>query len=429
MAAKRGYVLVASTVFLTVLMAFLGLATDVGYLQWQKIHAQIAADAAAQGAGLELLDGLSSSYIVAEGQNDASLNGFTQGVAQTTVTVNYPPLRGIEVGNASAVEVIVQRTVPTFFMALVGSPSATLTARAVTVLGNNGGAGCVFAMDPFAANAFKIAGSVTADFHCPIDVASSSSSALSVGGTGVLYDNANVGVVGGVNLAGGGSIENYSGQPITPIQISAPADPLSYIAAPSATGLPVQSMSPVTYSKTHPPAGNTLQPGVYCGGLTIGDTGGATFTMAKGVYYIAGGGFKANSQAIVTGTGVTIYNTSGHNSGVSGCNSSFQPFTINAQASVTLSAPTSGSLEGILIFQDRTINSPFTNTINGGASTLLNGSIYLLHGALSYSGSSGSGYQILVADTISITGNSAVNSDYSSLQDGSPIRNAAILTE
>lgn len=69
--------------------------------------------------------------------------------------------------------------------------------------------------------------------------------------------------------------------------------------------------------------------------------------MAPGVYYIAGGGFTFNSQ-VFTGTIVTIYNTSGPLSGVPGCNSAFAPSSINGQATVILSAPASGPLEGML---------------------------------------------------------------------------------
>jgi hypothetical protein len=55
MTAERGYVTVATAVFATAVLAFLGLVTDMGYLQWQKMRAQTAADAAAAGAGLQLL--------------------------------------------------------------------------------------------------------------------------------------------------------------------------------------------------------------------------------------------------------------------------------------------------------------------------------------------------------------------------------------
>jgi hypothetical protein len=285
-------------------------------------------------------------------------------------------------------------------------------------------------MNPSGSKAFQVTGSVTVDFYCGIQVASSSASAMFVGGTSIVYDSRSVGVVGGVTLACNGEILNYSGQPITPQKIGAPIDPLSYVTAPSSAGLALESMAAVTYDKNNIPPGHTIQPGIYCGGLNVGNTGGATFTMAPGVYYIAGGGFTFNSQAVITGSGVTIFNTSGPNSGVPGCNSAFAPFNINGQASVTLNAPTSGPLEGMLFFQDRRINNSSPNMINGGSNTVLNGAIYLLHSPLQFAGNNtGSQYLIMVTDTLTITGNSTVNSDYSSLQDGSPILNAAVLAE
>jgi hypothetical protein len=284
--------------------------------------------------------------------------------------------------------------------------------------------------EPSGSKALQVTGAVTVDFYCGIQVASSNASAMFVGGKSIVYDNMSVGVVGGVTLAGNGEILNYSGQPVTPQKISAPIDPLSYITPPTAAGLPLQSMTAVTYDKNHIPAGNTIQPGVYCGGLSVGNTGGATFNLASGVYYIAGGGFTFNSQAVIAGTGVTIFNSSGSNSGVPGCNSGFAPFSIDGQATVTLSAPTSGALEGMLFFQDRKINSSSPNMINGGSKTVLNGAIYLLHSPLQFAGNNtGSQYLILVTDTLTISGNSTVNADYSSLQDGSPILNAAVLAE
>jgi hypothetical protein len=435
MRKRRGYVMIAATVFLPALMAFLGLATDVGYLQWQKIHAQMAADAAAQGAGLQLLDGNSTSSIISEGQYDASLNGFTQGASNTTVTVNSPPLSGTHVGDTSAVEVIIQRSLPTFFLSVIGSPTATVTSRAVTVLGNNGSAGCVFAMDASVSQAFNFQGSNTAYFSCGLQVASSSSTALYMGGTAVLEmkNNASVGVVGDADLAGQSKILNFNtGQSQSVLQISAPADPLGYVNPPSAPA--AVSMSNKNFDMNSPPTNNTIPSGTYCGGLTIGNTNGVPYQMS-GVYYMAGGGLTINSLAVITGTNVTIYNTSSANANVSGCSGkAFAPITISGQASVTLSAPTTNTngLEGVLIFQDRRITSASATTISGSSTTQLNGAIYLLHSPLLYTGTNTSvGYQILVADTITINGNSNVyiNSDYSSLQDGSPIRNAAILEE
>jgi hypothetical protein len=316
-------------------------------------------------------------------------------------------------------------------MSLVGSPSATLTARAVTVLGNNGGAGCVFAMDPFSSQALNVSGGSSDSFACGVEVASSSGTAISLSGgaTLTMKNNSIVGVVGGWSISGGAQIVNANtGNSESPQQISAPADPLGYVTAPSTTGLTVQSMSKVNYSAGNKPPGNTMQPGIYCGGFTV--SGGISLTMAKGVYYIAGGGFSISGGSTVTGSGVTIYTTSGTNSGVTGCSTGFQSFSVSGGSNVQLSAPTSGALEGILIFQDRKISSPLSNTFSGGATTQLNGAIYLLHSPLSYSGgTSTAGYQILVTDSLTLSGGNNINNDYSSLQDGSPVRHAAILTE
>jgi uncharacterized membrane protein len=116
----RGYVFVTTAICAAVLIEFVGLAADVGYLQWQRLRAQTAADAAAAGAMFQLQSGASDTAIAGAAQADAALNGFTNGVSNTTITVNHPPLNGSLAGNSSAVEVIVQQTVPTFFLAVLG---------------------------------------------------------------------------------------------------------------------------------------------------------------------------------------------------------------------------------------------------------------------------------------------------------------------
>jgi hypothetical protein len=244
-----------------------------------------------------------------------------------------------------------------------------------------------------------------------------------------MENNASVGVVGGWSLSGGSKILNFNtGQNLTPQKISAPADPLTYVTAPSTAGLTLRSMTPVNYTLSSPPPGNTMQPGIYCGGFSA--SGGASFTMASGIYYIAGGGFSISGGATISGTGITIYTTSGPNSGVPGCNAAFQPFAISGTSNLNLSAPTSGALEAMLIFQDRSINSGSTSTISGGSSLVLSGSIYLLHSPLAYSGgSSSSSYTILVADKLTMSGGSTINANYTSLKDGSPVKNAAPLAE
>jgi hypothetical protein len=428
----RGYVFVTTAICAAVLIEFVGLAADVGYVEWQRLRAQAAADAAAAGALFQLQQGAGNAAITSAAQADAALNGFTNGMSNTAVTVNHPPLNGSLAGNSSAVEVIVHQTVRTFFLSVIGQSQAGVAARAVETLGAAANAACVYALNPSASRAFQINGGNADYFTCGLQVASSSATALHMEGSAILYmeNGAGVSVVGGLDLTGQTKILTYPGnQTVTPGKISALADPLGYVTAPSATGMTQRGASNTYYDMNKKPPNNAIPQGVYCGGLTVGNTGGATFTMS-GVYIMAGGGFTFNSQASISGSGVTIYNTSGPNSGVAGCAAAFSPLTISGQANVTLSAPTTGSLAGMLIFQDRSITSASNNQINGGATTNLTGAIYLLHSPLLFSGTNtSSGYMILVADTVTINGNSTVYSNYSSLPGGSPIRGTAVLAE
>jgi hypothetical protein len=90
--------------------------------------------------------------------------------------------------------------------------------------------------------------------------------------------------------------------------------------------------------------------------------------------------------------------------------------------------PTSGTYEGILFFQDRSVPvGSKGSTITGASGSTFDGAIYFSTTAVAYSGSSSSdGYTIIVADTVSISGNSTLGDNYSSLADGDPIKATAL---
>ena len=136
---QSGQALVGATFGLVVLLAAAGLAIDMGFLRYQKRLEQSAADSAAL-AGAAVI-GFGGNYTAAA-QQDASLNGFTDGVKNVTVTPHNPPSTGPNVGNNNAVEVIVSVVQPTFFMKIIGLNSTTLTARAVAVLSGTGSREC-----------------------------------------------------------------------------------------------------------------------------------------------------------------------------------------------------------------------------------------------------------------------------------------------
>src|ERR1051326_7234058 len=141
---RAGYILATGSVLSVLLFAFMGLAVDTGYFQWMKRRIQSAADAAAVGAIRELQ--AKSGNQVTAGKADSSLNGFTDGTNNVTVTINVPPTSGTYAGNNNAAEAIVSQQVSTYFMGVLGLNTVTIKARAVGALGS--GTGCVYALPP-----------------------------------------------------------------------------------------------------------------------------------------------------------------------------------------------------------------------------------------------------------------------------------------
>jgi hypothetical protein len=296
------------------------------------------------------------------------------------------------------------RSLPTGVIMALLFMLAGLSAGAQSVSG-----ACIYALDPTAQQAFFIAGNTTSSTNCSVVVESNASAAFKMGGTDTLDlgNHAEVGVVGGWQLNSGSLVDTISNQTVQPVKISSPGDPLASLQAPTQGA--IVSPAPASYNQANAPTNNTLSPGVYCGGLTIGNTGGAQFTMSAGTYIIAGGGIKITSSAIVIGNGVTVYNTSSNGWG---CSSSYGyvPVTIDGQAKVTLSAPTTGPLSGIVLFGDRNgCAAPGTcqDNVNGKATASFNGVLYFKSDQLLFNGTSTTGgCMAAVADTISLNGNS-----------------------
>jgi hypothetical protein len=102
---------------------------------------------------------------------------------------------------------------------------------------------------------------------------------------------------------------------------------------------------------------------------------------------------------------------------------------LNGNSQANFSAPTSGSLAGILFFQDRAVSSGSGSTINGNSSSTFDGAIYFATTTVTFNGnSSANGYSIVVANQLVLNGNSRLGSNYTSLTNGSPIK-GTILAE
>ena len=170
-----------------------------------------------------------------------------------------------------------------------------------------------------------------------IVIDSSNSQAGLITGNGNVSAN-HIYAVGGLKHFGKGTYKGTVQTDSSPL-----ADPLANLPVPIASG-PVFNNTNIGGSKTV-----TLHPGTYKGGIHL--SGNANVTLAPGVYYLQGGGLQVSGNVKLTGTGVMIYNAPKNNG---------DTINISGTAKVTLTAATSGTYQGIVIFQARTSAAQIT---------------------------------------------------------------------
>jgi Flp pilus assembly protein TadG len=403
----KGQALVLTAVALVVLMLMAGLGVDVGYLRYEKQQMQKAADAGAIAGASALLYG---GAVTAAARTDVAANGFTNGVNAIAVAVNNPPASGPHTGDSNYVEVIVSQPRPAFFMKVGGVASVPVRSRAVASAVANA-SGCIYCLDPSDPGTFVVKGTASITSACGIRINSNSPSAFQKTGSGdITVAQGSFGVVGGSSIVGSGTISP------APTAIPPFSDPLSDLPAPTPEACTPQSGN-ISGSGT-----TNLTEGTFCGGIKISGSGPVNF--GPGTYILLGGGFTVTGSSVLTGTGVTFYNTGN-------ATYRYAPVSIAGSAGTILSAPTSGPLAGILFFQDPSVGTccgPTTvNSFDGSSGAIYQGALYFPTSPLSYTGSTSlSAYSILVGWQITMVGTTSINNDYSSLSGGDPIHSAAL---
>jgi Flp pilus assembly protein TadG len=405
---ESGQVLVVVVLMIVVLCGLAGLAVDEGVFQNDRRRMQAAADSAAIAGDQEILSGNSGTIGLAA-RNEAETNGFTNGAQNVSITVNNPPASGSYSGDSNAVEVIVSQQKPTYFLNVLGISTVTVSTRAVAHLGS--APYCIMALNPSADNSLSLFGAALLS-TCGIVDDSNSGHAFGIFGV-ALWHASSIGIVGGYDFD---LLPFVSPRPTT--GIAPVGDPLARLQAPTFGGCDHVNYSLGLISIA------TMNPGVYCGGITL--TGAAILHLNPGTYVIRGGGLNVLGASLITGTGVTFYITGDATYPYKGVN-------ILAADLHSLTAPTSGAMEGILFFQDRSISAATAtanpNNIVGAALARYEGTFYFPTTILNYTiNATLAKYTALVADQIKINLVAAgvVNNDYSSLAGGSPLKAVAL---
>lgn len=416
--ADEGQALVFVALGMMTLLLAAGLGVDVGYLHYQKEQMQKAADAGAlAGASALAYSDLTLATIAAK--NDTKANGFQDQNNGVMVTVHNPPktIGDPFASDPNAVEVIVAQARPTFFMKVLGLGTVPVSARAVASLGSS--SSCIFIMDPSDGQSFLVHGNVSVNSSCGIQINSTASNALRVDGASgsvtVSGNGLGIGVRGGYSCAG--PCANFHPTPVT--GIPPVKDPLLNYAAPNpGTCTYMGSQVGTKYTSLTTTNGTA----VICGRISL--TGQQSVTFGTGTYILEGGMSLAGGSS-VSGSNVTFYVTQ---------NLPTYPYSgisMTGNSAANLSAPTTGSLAGILFFQDRTIPtslaSSAASTFDGTNGSILTGALYFPTTNLVYKGNPSQSYSsVIVAWQIEFNGYASINNN--GLTDvGSPAQSAIIV--
>lgn len=346
---ESGQALVMATVFMTLLLALLGLAVDVGMLFRARRMAQTAADAAAMAAAIDYKFSTSASnstrvaHAQSEGIAAATANGYTS-TAGDGVTVNISQLTtGIFATCADCFQAIVASPKSTNFMSMFGFQNLQVAGKAVAgvrktepcmlLTGNTGsdftnGGAATITLD----NCSFVDNSTGGGLGAFVNSGALTMTATSLGALGVV-----------------GNVDNGGAMSTTPT-IQTGIKPVGFpltLPTPSTTGC----SATVITSGSH-------GPGCYSG---ISVTGASTITLSPGLYVI-NGPISIKGASTITGTGVTIYFNGA--------------FTIGGAVTMDLSAPTTaGTWNGILLYESP--GDTNTLTVGGAMTGDLTGIIYV----------------------------------------------------
>jgi hypothetical protein len=395
-----GSVAIIVALSLVMLVGFSALGTETVFVLYKQRQMQSVATSAALAGATALMTGHPVN-LATESLAVAATAGFANGTGGTTVTVNHPPLAGNYVGNANAVEVVIGQPQTLPLSSMFYSGAWNISVRAVATAGSSANA-CALELDTSNTTGVTISNGATVTLNqCGLGVNANGSSALAVSG-GAVLNTKSVSVSGSASVTNGGVINATNG-----VKTAQPAiaDPYSGVTVPSGSGCKYGALPNSPLNLTHSGTQTLNADGVYCGGLSM--TNDAVVVMNPGVYIINGGSFSVGGAVQLSGTGVTIVLT--------GTGSNYATATIGNGATVVLSAPTTGTTEGLVFFQDPKAPNSGTNNFEGGASETLTGALYFPSQTVIYSNGTNSSATCtqLVAWHLQYVGGSVFNSSCS----------------
>ncbi len=390
------------------------LAVDVPVWLIEQHRLQIAADAAAYAASLELGNtamhsNAPNSYVTLVQNEVTAVTGNqligTMATPQVSVSSGF-----------TSITVTLSSTPNTYFSAAVKftMPSITVTSTSSSVAN---GVACVLALDTSVSAALTVGGSagsgIISATNCSVFADSSSSSAISLNSATITASS--IGTHGGyTSTTATNTLSPTTINTGVPMAVNPDTIGTTETAAPASTFTSTTSCNTSLYNcygNNYGSYGNysfttsTSKPGVFYNGATLGQNG-STVSFAPGIYYVLGtltfSSFSSSNPAL---NGVTFVLTAPTGQQPGG-------ITFTNGSEVTMTAPTSGSTAGYVIWQTCGSNSqPGSLTagsisFGGSGNTLTaSGAIYAPCGSVQIANGgsiqvSSGGTLSVVADTI-----------------------------
>jgi len=425
---RRGAFAPMAALVMTFVLGFGALAIDMGFNYYTRNKLQVTADASAL-AGAQELDVLiedddptpmvTEAIAYAEKNMPAAdYDGNAVLVPADVIAGNWdpatrtftpeplaPPLELNAVMATTRRQEASANAVPAFLGGIAGFSSYDISASAVATYGVGEDlfpGGCIMALSEDEEDAFYIFGTATISAtDCSIEVASTADCAMHAHGTPTIT-RVEGESTSGINVSGTycqqGTVdidppptEDYAGDIQDPYRNTDPCD----------QGLDCDA--PCDYTDATFSGSATIQPGVYCGGITW--AGNGTATLEPGDYIIREGALDIGANVALDGSAGVGFYLQGTGSVVD----------FGGTADVTLVAQDTGSaLDGFIFFESPK-DPKETHTLRGTNGGSYEGVLYFT-GDVEMKGTADGGLAesdctVLIADTVYFNGTTGLNAN------------------
>jgi Flp pilus assembly protein TadG len=400
---------VTVALLMTAFAGLVGLSMDLADWYGARRAMQSAVDAAAIGGAVALNNDDTSAQVTEAATTDGNLNtiGLAQG-GTLSISVNM---------TAKTVTATMSKAASLLLSGLFLHSAPTIKVTAQGGLLNNGTPPCLLITAPSGTSVTMTGSSSVQAPGCGIKINSSSSTAIELQGSGKIV---------GKSICGPGGSFLYPGSSLSPAETTCSAypDQLADLAPPSNVNntcdynnFMVTNTNVGTYvdnngktqSATYNGSGKiVMSPGVYCGGIDLaGGSGSANVIFNSGIYINRGGPLIMGNSTTATGTGVGFWLTG-----------SGSQISLAGQTNLTITAPTSGAMEGVAVYQDQSeTTGTVSEQLSGNSTITFTGLLYFGNQNVYVSGSSedeSAAFTSMVAYTLTYTGYSTLylNSNY-----------------